>query len=301
MGNYNEIKLICDEIGCEYSEETVLSACTSFKIGGKADLFVMPENDDMLATIVSACNNRNIRTLVLGKGSNLLVSDEGFKGVVISTSKLDEIKLIDETTIYCRSGVTLTKLCRFALENSLTGLEFAYGIPGSAGGAAYMNAGAYGGEMKDVLYRCDHICKEGIKGFYEGSELDLSYRHSVYSKSDKVITALYLKLTNGDKNEIKAKMDELMCKRRDKQPLEYPSAGSTFKRPEGYFAGALIEQCGLKGFTVGGAQVSEKHAGFVINIGGATAADVLGVVEHCRKTVFDNTGVKLEPEVEITE
>ena len=301
MSYYNDIKLICEEIGCEYSEETVLSACTSFKIGGKADLFVMPENDEMLATVISACNSRNIRTLILGKGSNLLVSDEGFKGVVICTSKLDEIKLIDETTIYCQSGVTLSKLCRFALDNSLTGLEFAYGIPGSAGGAAYMNAGAYGGEMKDVLYRCDHICKDGSKSFFEGSDLDLSYRHSAYSKSDMTVTALYLKLEKGDKTVIKAKMDELMGKRRDKQPLEYPSAGSTFKRPEGYFAGALIEQSELKGFTVGGAQVSEKHAGFVVNVGGATAADVLGVIEHCQKTVFKNTGVMLEPEVEITE
>lgn len=301
MSNYNEIKLICDEIGCEYSEETVLSACTSFKIGGKADLLVLPETEDMLAKVVSACNTANVRTLILGKGSNLLVSDEGFRGVVISTSKLDDIKLIDETTVFCQSGATLSRLCRFALDNSLTGLEFAYGIPGSAGGAAYMNAGAYGGEMKDILYRCDHICKDGSTGFYEGSDLDLSYRHSVYSKSDKTVTALYLKLKKGDKTVIKAKMDELMGKRRDKQPLEYPSAGSTFKRPEGYFAGALIEQCGLKGYTVGGAQVSEKHAGFVVNIGGATAADVLGVIEHCKKTVFENTGVILEPEVEITE
>lgn len=301
MSNYNEIKLICDEIGCEYSEETVLSACTSFKIGGKADLLVLPETEDMLAKVVSACNTANVRTLILGKGSNLLVSDEGFRGVVISTSKLDDIKLIDETTVFCQSGATLSRLCRFALDNSLTGLEFAYGIPGSAGGAAYMNAGAYGGEMKDVLCRCDHICKDGSTGFYEGSDLDLSYRHSVYSKSDKTVTALYLKLKKGDKTVIKAKMDELMGKRRDKQPLEYPSAGSTFKRPEGYFAGALIEQCGLKGYTVGGAQVSEKHAGFVVNIGGATAADVLGVIEHCKKTVFENTGVILEPEVEITE
>ena len=301
MSTYNDIKLICDEIGCEYNEETFLSSCTSFRIGGKADLFVIPKNDDMLAKVISACNAADIRTLILGKGSNLLVSDEGFKGVVISTSELDEIKLIDETTIYCRSGATLSKLCRFALDNSLTGLEFAYGIPGSAGGAAYMNAGAYNGEMKDVLYRCDHICQDGTMGFFEDDALDLSYRHSVYSKSDKIITALYLKLEKGDKTAIKAKMDELMGKRRDKQPLEYPSAGSTFKRPEGHFAGALIEQSGLKGYTVGGAQVSEKHAGFVINIGGATASDVLGVIEHCKKTVFENTGIMLEPEVEITE
>ena len=301
MSTYNTIKALCSEIGCEYSNDVMLSARTSFKIGGKADLFVMPSDDDMLAAVISACKVNNVRTLILGKGSNLLVSDNGFRGVVISTEKLDEIKLIDETTIYCRSGASLSKLCRYALDNSLTGLEFAFGIPGTAGGAAYMNAGAYGGEMKDVLFRCDHICADGKKGFFEGDELDLSYRHSAYSKSDKTVTALYIKLEKGDKTAIKAKMDDLMGRRRDKQPLEYPSAGSTFKRPEGYFAGALIEQSGLKGFKVGGAQVSEKHAGFVVNVGGATAKDVIAVIDHCRKTVFADTGVILEPEVEITE
>lgn len=301
MSSYNNIKSICTEIGCEYSEGVMLSAHTSFKIGGKADLFVMPDTTEKLAAVISACKKDEIKVLILGKGSNLLVSDNGFKGVVVSTGALDKLELIDETTVYCQSGVTLSKLCRFALDNSLTGLEFAYGIPGSAGGAAYMNAGAYGGEMKDVLYRCDHISSDGETGSFEGDELDLSYRHSVYSKSDKTVTALYLKLQKGDKTAIKAKMDELMGKRRDKQPLEYPSAGSTFKRPEGYFAGALIEQCGLKGFTVGGAQVSQKHAGFVVNVGGATANDVLGVIKHCQSVVFENTGVMLEPEVEITE
>lgn len=301
MSSYNNIKSICTEIGCEYSEGVILSAHTSFKIGGKADLFVMPDTTEKLAAVISACKKDEIKVLILGKGSNLLVSDNGFKGVVVSTGALDKLELIDETTVYCQSGVTLSKLCRFALDNSLTGLEFAYGIPGSAGGAAYMNAGAYGGEMKDVLYKCDHISSDGETGSFEGDELDLSYRHSVYSKSDKTVTALYLKLQKGDKTAIKAKMDELMGKRRDKQPLEYPSAGSTFKRPEGHFAGALIEQCGLKGFTVGGAQVSPKHAGFVVNVGGATANDVLGVIKHCQSVVFENTGVMLEPEVEITE
>lgn len=299
MSSYEIIKSVCDEIGCEYNEDTLLSSCTSFKIGGKADFFVQPDSVEKLTAVASECKKIGAKILILGKGSNLLVSDEGFRGVVISTSKLDKIELIDETTVYCQSGVTLSKLCRFALDNSLTGLEFAYGIPGSAGGAAYMNAGAYGGEMKDVLFKCDHLSADGVISSYSDSELELSYRHSVYSKSDKIITALYLKLRKGDKEEIKAKMDELMGKRRDKQPLEYPSAGSTFKRPEGYFAGALVEECGLKGFTVGGAQVSEKHAGFVINIGGATASDVIGVIEHCKKTVYESKGVMLEPEVEI--
>lgn len=299
MSSYDFIKSVFVEIGCEYNEDTLLSGCTSFKIGGKADVFALPDSVEKLSAVLSVCKNNNVDVLVLGKGSNLLVCDNGFRGVVISTAKLDKIELIDDTTIYCQSGATLSKLCRFALDNSLTGLEFTFGIPGSAGGAAYMNAGAYGGEMKDVLYKCDHIDSDGISGSFSGSELDLSYRHSAYSKSDKVITALYLKLKKGNKDEIKAKMDELMGKRRDKQPLEYPSAGSTFKRPEGYFAGALVEECGLKGFTVGGAQVSEKHAGFVVNTGGATASDVMGVIDHCRKTVFEKKGVMLEPEVEI--
>ncbi|MBR2869227.1 MAG: UDP-N-acetylmuramate dehydrogenase [Clostridia bacterium] len=299
MSSYDIIRSVFDSIGCDYNENTFLSACTSFRIGGKADFFAVPDSVEMLSAIITSCRKNCVRYFILGKGSNILVSDDGFRGVVISTSGLDKIELIDETTIYCQSGVTLSKLCRFALDHSLTGLEFAFGIPGSAGGAAYMNAGAYNGEMKDVLYKCEHISSDGQIGYYEEEDLDLSYRHSVYSKSDKVITALYIKLQKCEKDVIKSRMDELMCKRRNKQPLEFPSAGSTFKRPEGHFAGKLVEDCGLKGYTVGGAQVSEKHAGFVINIGNATASDVLGVIEHCQKTVMNATGIMLEPEVEI--
>lgn len=298
MSSYILLKQKLDILGCEYSEGVLLSGLTSFKIGGNADMILFPESEDMLSAVVRACNENEIRFFVLGKGSNILVSDEGFRGVVISTSKLDKIELVDENTIYCQSGVTLSKLCRFALDNSLSGLEFAFGIPGSAGGAAYMNAGAYNGEMKDVLFRCDHVSFDGQIGSFSDLQLDLSYRHSVYSSSDKIITGLYLRLHKGDKELIKARMDELMAKRRDKQPLEYPSAGSTFKRPKDNFAGALVEQCGLKGFTVGKAQVSEKHAGFVINIGGATASDVMGVIRHCQSVVYEKTGIHLEPEVE---
>ena len=299
MSFINEIKHICENIGCEFQTDVPMSGYTSFKIGGNASVMVFPDTEEKLADIIEYCNEKSVKKLLLGKGSNMLVSDDGFAGVVINTCNLDKIELIDETTIFCQSGAPLIRLCRFALENGLTGLEFAYGIPGTAGGAAYMNAGAYGGEMKDVLIKCGHITPDAEKGFYEDSELDLSYRHSVYSKKDYVITSLTLKLEKGDKTAIKAKMDELMAKRIDKQPLDYPSAGSTFKRPEGYFAGALIEQCNLKGFSVGGAQVSEKHAGFVINKGGATACDVMNLIDHCRKVVSEKTGVTLEPEVEI--
>ncbi len=297
MSLYDNLCTLCDKLECEYSTDAVLKDYTSFKIGGKADLMIFPDSAEKLSEIVSQANNDKIPVFVIGKGSNLLVNDEGIKAAVINTCKMDGIELVDSTIIRCQSGISLSRLCRFALDNSLTGLEFAFGIPGTAGGAAYMNAGAYGGEIKDVLVSCEHINPDGSISSFSGDELDLSYRHSVYSDSDYVITSLTLQLEKGDKDEIKSKMDELIGKRKDKQPLEYPSAGSTFKRPEGYFAGALIEQCGLKGFTSGGAQVSEKHAGFVINIGNATAADVMSVIEHCQKTVFENTGVTLEPEV----
>ena len=299
MSSYSKLYNLCNEIGCEYSTDVLLKDYTSFKIGGNADVMVFPDTVSRLSAVFSFAKNENLPVLVIGKGSNMLVDDDGFKGVVINTCRLDKIELIDDETIYCQSGASLSKLCRFALEHSLTGLEFAFGIPGTAGGAAYMNAGAYGGEMKDILVSCEHILSDGIGAKFNAEELDLRYRHSVYSDNDMIITALILKLKTGNKNEIKAKMDELMSKRRNKQPLEFPSAGSTFKRPEGYFAGALIEQCGLKGFTVGGAQVSEKHAGFVINIGSATAADVCAVVKHCQQTVFEKVGVMLEPEIKI--
>ena len=299
MSSINEIIALCEKIGCEYSTEAYLKDYTSFKIGGKADLMAFPDTESKISELYSFSNQSGVPVLVIGKGSNLLVSDNGFRGLVINTCKFDKISLLDDTTVYCESGASLLKVCRFALENSLSGLEFAFGIPGTAGGAAYMNAGAYGGEMKDVLVSCEHIDKNGIKSRFLGDELDLSYRHSVYSDSPYLITSLTLKLKKGNKDEIKAKMDELMGKRIDKQPLDYPSAGSTFKRPEGYFAGALIEQCGLKGYQLGGARVSEKHAGFVINADNATLKDVLDLINHCQKTVYDETGVTLETEVKI--
>lgn len=299
MSDYRDFYALCEKNECKFRVTAELCDYTSFKIGGRADVMVFPDTLEKIKTIVSFANEQKLPVFLLGKGSNLLVSDEGVRGIVINTCEFDKIELVDETTIVCQSGVSLMRLCRFALENSLTGLEFAFGIPGTAGGAAYMNAGAYGGEMKDVLVKCDHLDAKGECGSFEGESLELGYRKSVYSDKNYVITSLTLKLRKGDSEEIKAKMNDLMSRRKDKQPLEYPSAGSTFKRPEGYFAGALIEQCGLKGFTVGGAQVSEKHAGFVINVGGATAKDVNELIAHCQKVVFENTGVTLEPEVKM--
>lgn len=285
--------------GIRYFTDEPMKNHTSFKTGGNAALFIEPQSEDELINVLSLCSENNADVFVLGKGSNLLVSDEGIKdkAVIHLAQGLDEIRLEDETTIVAGAGASLASLCKFALANELTGLEFAYGIPGSCGGAAFMNAGAYGGEMKDVLVSCTHLDKNGEKGFFCGDELDLSYRHSVYSGSDLIITSLTLKLQKGNKSEIESKMNKLMGRRKDKQPLEYPSAGSVFKRPEGYFAGALIEQSGLKGVSVGGAMVSEKHAGFIINYDNATTTDVINLIRHCQKTVKDNFGVELETEI----
>ena len=299
MSIYGNLYALCDELNCEYTTEAMLKDYTSFKIGGKADIMVFPDTVEKLSKILSFSNSNKIPVFILGKGSNLLVNDDGIKGIVINTNKLDEIELIDETTIRCGCGISLSRLCRFALDNSLSGLEFAFGIPGTAGGAAYMNAGAYGGEMKDVLVSCEHLKADGSLSTFSGNELSLGYRHSVYSDSDLVIVSLTLKLNKGNQEEIKSKMDELIGKRKDKQPLEYPSAGSTFKRPEGYFAGKLIEDAGLKGVAVGGAQVSVLHSGFVINTGGATATDILDLITLVQNTVYDKFGVELEPEVRI--
>lgn len=301
MISYGELFEFCDKIGCRYSDSAYMSSYTSFRIGGKADAMIFPDDEKKLSSVISFVNNSGLRFLVIGKGSNMLVSDSGFRGVVINTCELDGVELLDETTIKCKCGTSLAKLCRFALDNSLAGLEFAFGIPGSVGGAVFMNAGAYGGEIKDVILSAEHFTPDGELVSVPAEKLGLSYRHSIYSGSDNIIVSAVFKLRKGDKDEIKAKMDEFMGRRRDKQPLEYPSAGSTFKRPEGYFAGALIEQCGLKGYSSGGAQVSEKHAGFVINKGGASAEDVMSVIRHCQKTVLEKTGVTLETEVMIIE
>lgn len=278
-----------------------MSEHTTFKIGGNASLIAYVASREDIQCVVKACNDLGIRYIPVGNGSNLLVADEGIDACVIQIgNRFSQVKLIDGDTIYAEAGASLMKICRFALENELSGLEFAYGIPGSCGGAAFMNAGAYGGEMKDILVSCEHIDKNGNVGSLGGDELKLSYRHSAYYDNGCIITGLYLKLKKGNASEIKAKMDDLIGRRKDKQPLEYPSAGSTFKRPEGYFAGALIQECGLKGTSVGGAQVSEKHAGFVINKGGATCKDVLELCQAVSDKVLKEKGVKLEMEIRVT-
>ena len=297
---YGELITLAKSLGAEVIENAPMSKYTSFKTGGNADLLIIPASIDSLQEIIKKCKELNIKPFVMGNGSNLLVTDNGYKGVIIKIgSNLSSIKLLDENTIECETGTMMKALCNFALDNSLTGLEFAFGIPGNLGGAVYMNAGAYGGEMKDVLYSCTHIDSDGNIGVLTKDQLDLGYRRSAYTDNGCTIISATLKLQKGDNTEIKEAMNDKLRRRKEKQPLEFPSAGSTFKRPEGYFAGALIEDCNLKGYTIGGAQVSEKHAGFVINRGGATSTDILNLIKHIQDTVFEKHGVKLETEVKI--
>ncbi len=296
-----ELISFLEELKCEYAENEPMREHTTFKIGGDARLVVYPESEEQISAIVKKTNELGIRLITVGNGSNLLVDDGGIDAcVMILDEHFSQIKLLDDETIFAEAGAMLIKVCRFALEHGLSGLEFAYGIPGTCGGAAFMDAGAYGGEMKDVLLKCSHIDREGNRGELVGDELELGYRHSAYYENGCVITGVFIKLEKADKADIKAKMEDLISRRRDKQPLEYPSAGSTFKRPTGYFAGALIEECGLKGRSVGGAQVSEKHAGFVINTGGATCNDVLELCRICSETVYKEKGVELEMEIRVT-
>ncbi len=299
MNNIEALEKYALSLECSAEREVSMKNYTSFKVGGPAELFLSPEDAGQTAKLVRFCEKEEIPVFVLGKGSNLLVSDRGIKGAVIYTGKQCGISLVDENTVRAQSGASLAQLCTFALENSLSGLEFAYGIPGTVGGAVFMNAGAYGGEMKDVLLNSEYVSTDGTSGELDNEAMELSYRHSAYENSNLVITAASVRLAPADRNEIKSTMNDILARRKEKQPLEYPSAGSTFKRPEGNFAGALIEQCGLRGVSVGGAQVSEKHAGFIINRGGATAADILSLIKHVQARVKAQTGVSLETEIRL--
>lgn len=302
MNNKNQLIKELEKLDISFLVEEPMSCHTSFKIGGNVSVMVIPKSVQEIADTVKICNKIGIRYMAVGNGSNLLVSDDGINACVILLAKsFSDVKLIDENTIFAQAGAPLIKVCRFARDHSLSGLEFAYGIPGSCGGGAFMNAGAYGGELKDILIKCEHIDRNGDAGYLEGDALGLSYRHSVYYDNGCIITGVYIKLRKGNKEDISSKMEELMQRRKDKQPLEYPSAGSTFKRPEGYFAGALIEQCNLKGASVGGAQVSEKHAGFVINKGGASCKDVLELCRMVSNKVYEQQGVRLDMEIRVTE
>ncbi len=283
--------------GFDYIENEPLKKHTTFKIGGNAQMFVSVYNTDQLAAVLKAVKQNNIPLFIIGKGSNLLISDSGMQGVVLSLEGDFKDISIKENTITAGAGVNLAKLCTYALSHSLSGLEFAYGIPGSVGGAAFMNAGAYDGEMKDVMVSVTHITPDGVVETLPADKLDLSYRHSVYKTNNNIILYVTVELKKADADDIKAKMDDFMNRRKTKQPLEYPSAGSVFKRPVGNFAGTLIEKCGLKGKTIGGAQVSQKHAGFIINVGDATCEDVLNLIRFVQDTVKTETGYILEREI----
>lgn len=288
--------------GIEIKTNEPLNKHTSFRIGGNARYFAEPADENEIIFLTEEAEKFGIRVFVLGNGSNLLINDNGFDGLVIYIGeKMSRIEFVDDTTIRAQSGALLIKVCLEALDHSLSGMERLYGIPGSVGGGLYMNAGAYGSEMKDVVKSAEYIDESGEIKCVSADCLDLSYRHSFFSDKNCIITSVTFSLEKSERESVKALMNEYLQKRKDKQPLEYPSAGSVFKRPEGYFAGALIEQCGLKGKTIGGAQVSNKHAGFIINIGGATQSDVTSLIEFCRETVFKETGVLLEPEIKCFE
>lgn len=270
---------------------------TTFRVGGAAAALVSVNHTDELKSLLTYLAKENVPYMILGNGSNLLVSDGGYDGVMVKLSG-DFLKLeATGTKITAGSGVLLTKVCKLAEEKSLSGLEFAYGIPGTVGGAMVMNAGAYGGEMKDVVSRVTVLTKDGDIVDLEPSELAFSYRSSVIRKESMCVLFAEFTLADKDAQEITAKMNELLGRRKEKQPLEYPSAGSTFKRPEGHFAGALIEEAGMKGNGVGGAEVSKKHAGFVINKGNASAKDVYDTISLVKQKVLENSGISLEEEV----
>ena len=288
-----ELRVISDEPMCRH---------TSFHIGGPARRMAFPDRAEQLRPLLEFARSCGARPLVIGNGTNLLAPDTGLDRLVIDTTAgLRGLSAGPETgTVWAQAGVPLVRLAEFACRQGLTGLEFAHGIPGSVGGAVCMNAGAYGGEMKGVVLRASVVFpEEGVREL-TGAELDFGYRHSLLTDCpDAVVLSAVFRLTPGDPETIRETMRELMARRRASQPLDLPSAGSTFKRPAGHYAGTLIEQCGLKGLTVGGAQVSEKHAGFVVNRGGASFADVTELIRQVQRRVFDQTGVTLEPEVKI--
>ena len=274
-----------------------MSEHTTFKVGGPADLYVIPEDFDEVRDVLRVCDEAGVERFVLGRGSDLLVSDDGYRGVIVAVADGLVGVSVDGTEMTCQAGVDLREASEMACELGLTGLEFACGIPGSVGGACFMNAGAYGGCVADVLKCVRVVMPDGSIDVVDAADLELGYRRSRVASDGLVVLSATFDLQKGDPEKIRATMDDLTRQREEKQPLELPSAGSTFKRPEGYFAGKLIMDAGLQGFQVGGAAVSKKHAGFVVNVGGATATDVHAVIEHVQDEVERQFGVRLQPEV----
>lgn len=296
-----QLKQQLSAAGILFKEGEPLAAHCTFKIGGPADIFIRPSDEAQLCRAVALCTELGVRYYLLGNGSNILFGDKGYRGAVIDISALNGGIAAEGTALIAGAGVRLSALCTEALRLALTGLEFAYGIPGTVGGAVYMNAGAYGGEMKDVLASVRWLGRGGKIYETPASELGLGYRCSAFETNGGCILSARLELKAGSAEDIKAKMDDLMARRKAKQPLDKPSAGSTFKRPAGAFAGALIDQCGLRGYRHGGAAISEKHCGFVVNLGGATCADVLALCAEVSAAVKAQTGFTLEKEIRVVE
>lgn len=292
---YNQLCEIVGSDNVHVNEE--MKKHTTFRIGGPADFYVLPHSKDEIGRVVQVCKNAEEPFYVLGNGSNLLVGDNGYRGVIIQIFKNYSDIIIEGTQITAKAGALLSKVAKKALHAGLTGFEFASGIPGTIGGAVVMNAGAYGGEMRDVILSATVMTQEGRIIKLSNQELQLGYRTSLVARQNDIVLEVRLGLKKGNPDEIRDLMEELKNKRVTKQPLEYPSAGSTFKRPEGYFAGKLIMDAGLKGFSVGDAQVSEKHCGFVINKGDASARDIVALMDEVTGRVKDQFGVTLEPEV----
>ena len=287
-----------DFMNFSYVENACLAPYCSMKTGGNAKFLVLPKSEDELVNAISFFKQKGEKYIVVGNCSNLIFSDDGFDGAVVITSGIRGLS-IDGGIITAFCGETLSSLARFACENSLTGLEFCYGIPGTVGGAVYMNAGAYGGEMSQRFVNGRFLTQDGEIVELTCEEMDFGYRKSRLNYENLVMLSATFNANDGNKEEIKIIMDGLMAKRKSTQPLEFPSCGSAFKRPVGHFAGALIEQCNLKGYTIGGAQVSEKHAGFIINRDNATSSDVISLLKYVSDTVFEKTGVRLEPEIRV--
>lgn len=290
---------INEDLGDFFYDEPMLNH-TSFCVGGPAKLLIKPKDEDSLVEIIKEIKRNNYKFYILGNCTNVIVKDNGFDGIIIKLkNKLRDIKKVGNTEIYAGAGVSLKKVSEFAMENSLTGLEFAHGIPGSLGGGVVMNAGAYDGEMKNVI-KSVRLLDENLRIIeFSGEDMNFSYRHSLVQERDLIVLGATFALSHGDKDEIKEKYEEFDRRRAEKQPLDKPSAGSTFKRPKGYFAGKLIDDSGLRGFTHNGAGISEKHCGFVVNKDNASAKDVLETIEIVQKVVQDKFGVKMEREVKI--
>lgn len=298
MENNSIENMFCMTLGSDNVKvQEPMKKHTTFRIGGPADYYLCPHSTEELQKILQICKENKMEFFALGNGSNLLVSDKGYRGVVIQLWKNFSDIVTKEDMITVKAGALLSKVAAEALEEGLTGMEFASGIPGTIGGAVVMNAGAYGREMKDIIKEVTVLTKEGEKLTISKEEMNFGYRTSVVKEKGYMVISVVLQLKKGDRVEIRKVMDDLKERRVTKQPLDMPSAGSTFKRPEGYFAGKLIMDAGLRGFSVGGAQISEKHCGFVVNKGDATAADVLGLIKEVQKRVQEKFGVTLEPEV----